>query len=294
MTPSPQAVHLIDGTALLFRSYFSPGLRFTAPDGTKVGGVLGLTQVLARYVTQLKAQRVAVVFDAGRLTFRNRIDPTYKANRGEPPEDLVPQFELAREATRVLGLHPLSVLDYEADDLLATLAERLAPVDRVLVSGDKDLIQLLGPGVWISDDKGQRLTAADAESKYGVRPEHWTSFQALCGDSVDNVPGVPGIGAKTAAALIGALGDLQSIYANLDRVAQVEVRGAKSLAAKLSKHREAAERSLKLVTLHRSVPDPSLDLSAEDLTFTGPLPEAQGIFDRLGFHQPLRRLSELG
>ena len=291
MSPRPEAVHIIDGTAILFRSYFSPGLNFTAPDGTEVGAVLGLTQVLARYVLQQGAQHVAVVFDAGRLTFRNRIDPSYKANRGEPPEDLVPQFDLARDAVAALGLHPLAVPDYEADDLMATLCARLSSADRVLVSGDKDLIQLLEPGVWISDDKGQQTTPEDVVQKYGVAPHHWTTFQALCGDSVDNVPGVPRVGAKTAAALIAALGDLSSIYERLDEVVDLPIRGSRGLAQRLLDHREDAERSLRLVTLHRDVPDPSLDLSAEDLRFLGPQGPAEALFDRLGFHQPLRRLS---
>ncbi|TVQ87808.1 MAG: hypothetical protein EA397_17735 [Deltaproteobacteria bacterium] len=291
MTPPSKTIHIIDGTALLFRSYFSPGLNFSAPDGTEVGAVLGLTQVLARYVLQQGVRHVGVVFDAGRLTFRNRIDPSYKANRGEPPEDLVPQFDLARQAVAALGLHPLAVPDYEADDLMATLCARLSSSERVLVSGDKDLIQLLEPGVWISDDKGQRTTTRDVVEKYGVAPHHWTTFQALCGDSVDNVPGVPRVGAKTAAALIAALGDLASIYARLDEVAALPIRGSKGLAKRLEDHREDAERSLRLVTLHRDVPDPSLDLSPADLRFEGPQRSAEALFDRLGFHQPLRRLS---
>jgi DNA polymerase I len=292
MTPSADAVHLIDGTALLFRAYFSPRLRMTAPDGTPVGGVLGMTQAIARYVTERRARRVAVVFDAGQRTFRNRIDPTYKANRGDPPDDLVPQFDLARAAVRALGLRDLSVPDYEADDLLATLVARLAPTDRVLVSGDKDLIQLLGPGVWIADDRDPTLMDADAAvAKHGVAPHLWTSYQAMCGDAVDNVPGVPGVGSKTAAALVGALGDLSSIYARLDDVAGLPIRGAKGLADKLVAHREAAERSLRLVTLHPAVPDPSLTLSADDLAYRGPEANAQAVFDRLGFHQPVRRLA---
>lgn len=290
MKPSPDAVHLIDGTALLFRSYFAPRLSLVAPDGTQVGAVLGLTQVLARYVIQQRARRVAVVFDAGRLTFRNRIDPAYKANRGDPPEDLVPQFDLARRAVDALGLHPLAVPDYEADDLLATLSQNLAPVDRVVVSGDKDLIQLLGPGVWVSDDKGALLTAEGAQQKYGVHPAHWTTFQALCGDAVDNVPGVPGIGAKTAAALIDALGPLDRIYSDLDAIAQVPVRGASKLGAKLAAHRAAAERSLRLVTLHRDVPDDQLAGAPERFDYRGPTAAADALFDRLGFHQPIARL----
>lgn len=292
MKPSPDAVHLIDGTALLFRSYFAPRLSMIAPDGTQVGGVLGLTQVLARYVVQQRVRRVAVVFDAGRLTFRNRIDPAYKANRGVPPEDLIPQFELARLAVDALGLHPLAVPDYEADDLLATLSERLAPVDRVVVSGDKDLIQLLGPGVWISDDKGTLVTAAAAHQKYGVHPAHWTTFQALCGDAVDNVPGVPGIGAKTAAALIAALGPLDRIYSELDAIAGVPVRGASKLGSKLAAHRAAAERSLRLVTLRRDVPDEQLAGEPDHFAYRGPTAAADALFDRLGFHQPVKRLSD--
>jgi len=291
VTASPTAVHLIDGTALLFRSYFSPRLSLVSPDGTQVGGVLGMTQAIARYLTTVQARRAAVVFDAGQLTFRNRIDPSYKANRGDPPDDLIPQFDLAREAVRALGLRDLAVPDYEADDLLATLVERLAPEDRVIVSGDKDLIQLLGPGVWIADDRsGELLDAAGARARHGVDPSLWTSFQALCGDGVDNVPGVRGVGAKTAAALVGALGDLQAIYADLDAVAALPIRGARGLGAKLAAARADAERSLRLVTLHRAVPDPSLALSAADLDYQGPAADAERVFDRLGFHQPVRRL----
>ncbi len=291
MTPSPDAVHLIDGTALLFRAYFSPRLTMVAPDGTQVGAVLGMTQAITRYLTQRRATRAAIVFDAGPRTFRNDIDPAYKANRGDPPDDLVPQFDLARAAVRALGLRDLAVLGYEADDLLATLVDRLAE-DRVLVSGDKDLIQLLGPGVVIADDRDEGWVDVDgAIAKHGVHPSLWTSFQALCGDAVDNVPGVPGVGAKTAAALVGALGDLGSIYDRLDEVASLPIRGAKGLADKLRLHRDAAERSLRLVTLHRAVPDASLAITADDLVLRGPADGAGAIFDRLGFHQPLRRLA---
>lgn len=291
MSPSPSAVHLIDGTALLFRSYFSPRLSLAAPDGTQVGGVLGMTQAIARYLTTVDARRAAVVFDAGQFTFRNRIDPLYKANRGDPPADLIPQFDLARRAVAALGLRDLAVPDYEADDLLATLVHRLAPVDRVLISGDKDLIQLLGPGVWIADDRGETLLdAAGAAERHGVDPALWTSYQALCGDSVDNIPGVRGVGPKTAAALVGALGDLSTLYANLDAIAALPIRGAKGLGTKLAAARDDAERSLRLVTLHRDVPNPSLDVQAADLDYRGPAADADQVFDRLGFHQPLRRL----
>ena len=291
--PAPDAVHLVDGTALLFRSYFAPNLTFIAPDGTEVGGVLGLSQVLARHVERHRPARLGVVFDAGMITFRNRISPDYKANRGLPPEDLVPQFDLALAACQALGARCFRVPDVEADDLLATLVARLR-ADRVLVSGDKDLVQCLGPGVWLMDEKkGTLMDAAAATARWGVPPDRWTTYQALMGDSTDNIAGVKGVGAKTAAALVTHLGDLDAIYGDLAAVAGVPVRGAKTLARKLEAGQEAARLALRLVTLKADVDDPSLEVRDADLDWAGPADDADALFDRLGFHAPLRKLRRL-
>ncbi|MFT7520267.1 MAG: DNA polymerase-1, partial [Kiritimatiellia bacterium] len=227
---------------------------------------------------------------AGEPTFRHKLDATYKANRGAPPDDLLPQFALSRRAVAALGIRCLMVPGYEADDLMATLVERMPSVDRVVVSQDKDLIQLLTTGVWIRDDKSLALTdARAAEDKHGVPPSQWTTYQALCGDSVDNIPGVRGVGAKTAAALVSGLGDLDSIYGSLHKVADLPIRGARTLAKKLEAGRDDAYRSLTLATLHRDVPDASMLLQPDDLIWRGPSDQGHVIYDELGFHRPLNR-----
>jgi DNA polymerase-1 len=261
---------VIDATALLFRAYFSsrpsgPGSGArprSSPRGVPVGAVLGMASFIAQIVRRTRARRVALVYDAGRTTFRSRIDPRYKAHRGEPPDDLVPQFELALRLGEALGFAACSVPDYEADDLMATLARQAtaAGASARLVSVDKDLCQLVrdagpGPRVALEDPKtGLLCDEAGVLRRVGVGPRQVVDAMALIGDTSDNIAGVRGVGPQAAAALLAAFGDLDEIYADLGRVEALALRGAKGLAKKLEAGREEAFLARRLVRLDDAVP----------------------------------------
>lgn len=297
-SPRPPADELwvIDATALLFRAYYGMPAR-VSPGGVPVGAVLGLGHFL-RQLLRRRPERVALVYDAGPTTFRNRIDPRYKANRGEPPPDLAPQFDLARALGEAAGLLTFSVPDYEADDLMATLARRGREEGlRVrLLSGDKDLCQLVrddAPAVVIEDPRsGEVYDAAGVVRRIGVAPNRAVEFFALTGDSTDNVPGVPGVGPKAALSLVEAFGDLDRLYADLARVAALPLRGARSLAARLEAGREEAFLARRLVRLHDAVPLGAGDLRSA-ARWRGPRADAEAFFAALGSPGALRGLRAL-
>ena len=188
----------------------------TRPDGTPVNAVFGFTNMLARLLKDHTGTHIAVIFDAGSKTFRNRLYDSYKAQRPPPPDDLIPQFKLVREATEAFGVPSIELADWEADDLIAAYAKAVndAGGQATLVSSDKDLMQLIRPGVEMLDPIKQKpIGPAEVMEKFGVTPDKMIEVQALIGDSVDNVPGVPGIGPKGAAQLINEFGDLESVLA---------------------------------------------------------------------------------
>ena len=261
-------LYLVDGSGFIFRAYHAlPPL--SRPDGTPVGAVLGFTNMLVRLLKDRHADHVAVIFDADRRNYRHDIYPEYKANRPPPPEDLVPQFPLMRTATRAFSLPSIELAGYEADDLIATYA-RLATAQGmqvVIVSSDKDLLQLLGPNVQMMDPIKQTLAGESAAfEKFGVAPEKVPEVQALCGDSTDNVPGVDGIGPKTAAQLITEFGDLETLLAQADR----------------------ARLSYRLVQLddHVPVPVPLDDLCVRDHA----MPDLPAFLAEQGFRSVLTRM----
>jgi len=295
-------VYLIDGTSLLFRAYYGMHGRSSA-DGLEVGAVVGLGQLLHGFLRRegVSGQGlVSLVFDAGQVTFRNRIDPRYKANRGDPPLDLEPQFPLAQQLVRALGFPVLALGDYEADDLMATAA-RIAqeaghPVR--LVSPDKDLAQLVSddiPPITLQDPKsGDILDGAGVISKYGVHPDKIVEFMALVGDTTDNIAGVRGVGPKAAQALVEVFGTVEKIYQSIDRVAFIGVRGAKSLGKKLTDGHDEALLARKLVELDRHAPlgwGPSA--VASQVTWVGPTGEAEAFFARLKADFVLRNFRKL-
>jgi DNA polymerase-1 len=254
MTPTPpETLYLIDGSSFIFRAFHAlPPM--TRPDGLPVNAVYGFCTMLQKLLTDLKAKHIAVIFDADRKTFRNDIYPDYKAHRPPPPEELVPQFPLIREATRAYGIPALEVQGYEADDLIAAYArEALAHGRNVRIVGtDKDLMQLVRPGVEMFDPmKAIPIGAEEIKAKFGVSPDKVVDVQALMGDSTDNIPGVPGIGVKTAAQLIGEYGDLETLLARAGEIKQAKRREA------LTEYAEQARVSKKLVTLDDQVPLPS-------------------------------------
>ena len=219
-------LHLIDGSAFIFRAYHALPPLTRKSDGIPVGAVAGFCNMLFRYVENNKKgdtpTHVAVIFDHSSKTFRNDLYPLYKANRPELPEDLRPQFPLTREATRAFNIACIETEGYEADDIIATLScqARAAGGRVTILSSDKDLMQLVGDGVEMLDPmKNKIIGVAEVEEKFGVKPDRVVDVQALAGDSVDNVPGAPGIGIKTAALLIQEFGDLETL---LERASEIK------------------------------------------------------------------------
>ena len=247
----PRHVFLIDGSGFIFRAYHALPKEMTRPDGTLVNAVYGFTTMIMKLVEETDADHIAVLFDTARRTFRNDIYPAYKANRPPPPDDLIPQFALVREATRALNIAAVELAGYEADDLLATYTRqaRDAGAEVTIVSSDKDMMQLVGEGVTMLDAmKNRRIGPEQVREKFGVGPDRVIDVQALAGDSSDNVPGVAGIGVKTAAALINEYGDLDTVLARAGEIKQPKRRQA------LIEQAGNARISRDLVTLRDDVP----------------------------------------
>ncbi len=262
-TPPFRHLYLIDGSGFIFRAFHAlPPL--TRPDGTPVGAVLGFCNMLTKLLDGTDCDGIAVIFDAGRKTFRNDLYPEYKAQRPEPPPELIPQFALVRQATEAFNVKGIDAANYEADDLIATYARQAneAGIEVTIVSSDKDLMQLVRQGVGMLDPiKAKPIGPAEVFEKFGVAPEKVIEVQALAGDSVDNVPGVPGIGIKTAAQLITEYGDLDTLLARAGEIKQPKRR--ETLLANADKARISRD----LVRLKDDVPDaPALaDLARRSL-----------------------------
>ena len=243
---------LIDGSGFIFRAYHAlPPM--TRPDGTPVNAVFGFSNMLAKLLREHVGTHIAVIFDAGRKTFRNRLYEDYKAHRPPPPDDLIPQFNLVRQATEAFGVPAVELEDWEADDLIAAYAKAVndAGGQATLVSSDKDLMQLIRPGVEMLDPIKQKpIGPAEVMEKYGVTPDKMIDVQALIGDPTDNVPGVPGIGPKGAAQLINEFGDLDSVLAAAPAMKPSKRRD------NLIEHAEKARISRDLVTLRSDTPLP--------------------------------------
>ncbi len=270
--PMKKKVYLVDGSGYIFRAFHAlPPL--TRPDGTPIGAVLGFTNMLIKLINEEQPDCLAVIFDASRETFRNEIYPEYKANRLETPEELIPQFSLIRQACDAFNVPSIEMHGFEADDLIATYATRAkGSNDEVtIVSSDKDLMQLVSDNVRMFDPMKNRIIEAEQVfEKFGVGPERVVDVQALAGDSTDNVPGVPGIGIKTAAELINTYGDLETLLARAGEIKQPKRR------EKLQEHSEDARISMELVTLKDDVP---VEHSIDDFTIQ-PL-EAQKVLSFL-------------
>ncbi len=243
-------VCLIDGSGYIFRAFYAlPPL--TSPDGIPVNAVYGFTNMFMRLTQKIKSDYWLVLFDAKRQNFRNDIFPDYKGTRKEIPEDLIPQFEIIHQAVKALNLHFLDMEGYEADDLIATYAAQSLQkgYEVTIVSADKDLMQLIRPGVEFFDPmKDKYFTPEDVREKFGVYPNRVVDVQALAGDSTDNIPGVPGIGLKTAAELINQFGSLGEVLARAEEIKQNKRRET------LIANKDKAEISLQLVTLKADVP----------------------------------------
>ena len=217
---------LVDGSGYIFRAFHGLPM-MNRPDGTPINAVFGFTKMLLKLKADLNPSHIIVIFDAGRVTFRNDIYPDYKANRSEPPEELVPQFALVRQAAEAIGLPVLEMPGFEADDLIASYARQAeqAGMSCLIVSSDKDLMQLVRGNITMLDPmKNRPIGREEVIEKFGVTPDKVVDVQALAGDSTDNVPGVPGIGIKTAAELINQFGDLDSLLAAAETIKQPKRR----------------------------------------------------------------------
>ena len=248
-------LYLIDGSGYLFRAYHALPPLTRKSDGLPTGAVSGYCNMLWKLLEDMKADaptHLAVIFDASEKTFRNDLYKEYKANRPPPPEDLVPQFPLVRDATRAFGVSCVEMKGYEADDLIATYARmaREAGAKVTIVSSDKDLMQLVVDGkVELLDTmKNKRIASAEVLEKFGVAPDKVVQVQALAGDSSDNIPGVRGIGIKTAAELINIYGDVETLLKRAGEIKQNKRRET------LIENAENARISLRLVTLEDKVP----------------------------------------
>ena len=260
---------LVDGSSYLYRAYHAfPPLTNSA--GEPTGAMYGVLNMLRSLLLQYHPSHVAVVFDAKGKTFRDELFEHYKSHRPPMPDDLRAQIEPLHKMVRAMGLPLLAVSGVEADDVIGTLAQQaeLNSTPVLISTGDKDMAQLVTPNVTLINTMNNAILGPqEVCDKYGIPPELIIDFLALMGDASDNIPGVPGIGEKTAQALLQGLGGLDTLYANLDKIADLSFRGAKTMAAKLEQHKEVAYLSYQLATIKTDV---ELELSCEQLAVTEP------------------------
>jgi len=250
---SEKKLIVIDGYSFLFRAYHSMPALSRPKDGTPVGAVYGFVSMMMKVLSEMKPTHIVIVFDAGKKTFRNDLYPEYKAHRPPAPDDLIPQFALVREAAKALNIYVLEQEGYEADDIIATLSEisKSKQEEVLIVSSDKDLTQLVNGHIKMYDAiKSKIISSSDVEEKYGVVPEKMRDLLALVGDTSDNIPGVPGVGPKTAAELLNRFGDIDSIFENLSEIKQ-------------PKRRESLENSRDIVKLSRQLVSLCKDMELE-------------------------------
>ncbi len=286
-----EELYLIDGSGYIFRAYYAMAYRGGTPltnsEGTPVGAVYGFANMVYKLLNDHPHATVAVIFDAGRETFRNDIYPEYKANRDETPEDLIPQFPLVKEATEAFGLPAVELKGYEADDLIATYSKQAAAQGKTvkIVSSDKDLMQLVDDNIYMFDPMKNKIIDADGVvEKFGVTPDKVVDVQSLAGDSTDNVPGVPGIGIKTAAQLINEYGTLEELLSRAEEIKQPKRRQV------LIDHADDACISKRLVYLNQEtpVPVPVESFKHYDKTY----PKLKEFLQTHGFKSLLSRLGE--
>ncbi len=286
--------YLIDASIFIFRAWFSVPDSMTCPNDHPVNAVYGYTRFLSDFLESEQPHSVAAAFDESLSeSFRCEIYPAYKANREPAPEELKRQFAQCRAVTRALGITECSHSRFEADDLIGTMAGRAREAGRCvsILSRDKDLLQILQDGdmMWdfISD---KRIGHADVPDHFGVRADQIVDYLALAGDSVDNIPGAPGVGAKTASALLQHFDSLDELYANLDSVENVNVRGAAKLGAKLEPYREQVHMCRELTRIRYDVPLPDRD---DILIRQAPdLDGLNSLYDDIGFGHALRRQAQ--
>lgn len=286
--------YLIDASVYVFRAHYSMPADMVDGDGNPVNALYGFCRFIGDFMEQVRPEHVAVLFDetlAG--SYRTELYPAYKANRQPAPPELKRQFAQCRRFVRALGLLECAHPRFEADDLIGTLVVegRGAGIASTVVSRDKDLAQLVSRTDFFWDFAGKgKVGYDDIPTHFGVWPEQIADLLALAGDSVDNIKGVPGIGRKTAIALLQHFGSMDGLYDNLDSVHTVNIRGARTLAAKLTTHREAALLARRLTSIACDVPMPR---PATGLRPVAPdLGTINALFDEAGIGMALRRQAE--
>ncbi len=283
-------IFLIDGSSYIFRAFFAiPPLSNAA--GLPTNAIFGFTNILLKLLKQHRPEYVAVALDAGRETFRNDMYADYKANRPEAPAELIPQFPYFRKVLDALNVPLLELPGYEADDIIATLCGALSGqgCEVIVVSSDKDLMQLVTDSIRLLDSAKDRWIGADqVKEKFGVAPEQVIEVMGLMGDPVDNIPGVKGIGEKTAIALIQRFQTLENLFDHLDQVGQMNLRGAARVRNLLEEKKADAFLSRDLATVKRDVP---IEVALESLRGRAPdIDKARLLFSELGFANLLKLL----
>ncbi|HET7434269.1 MAG TPA: 5'-3' exonuclease H3TH domain-containing protein [Thermoanaerobaculia bacterium] len=286
-------VHLIDASPYLFRAWFSLPKSIVDPKGRPMNAVYGFTSFLLKYLADEKPSHIGIAFDRHfNGSFRNELYAPYKAQREASPVELEAQVDPCVEVVEAMGMASFIDERYEADDLIATVIDktRRSRADYVIVTTDKDMTQLVCDRVIVSNPgKNERYDAAAVEAKFGVKPEQITDFLGLAGDSVDNIPGVRGIGPKTAAELLRKYGSLEGIYEAVPAMQKSRVRGEISLAAKLAEHVELAGLSKRLATVAIDAP---VDVTLADLAYRGPdMAKIDALFGSLGFNTLRERIT---
>jgi DNA polymerase-1 len=278
----------------IFRAYHAIP-PFYSPSGMMTNAVYGYLRTLLKLIREKKPKYLVAIYDSGPVTFRTSLYDGYKANRGEPPPELIPQFEYAFKAAKAIGIPSYREDNYEADDIIATIAKYLRDKKKnvIIVTGDKDLLQLVGSSVSVWNiSKDFIFRKKDVIEKFGIPPQQMNDFVGLVGDAIDNIPGVQGIGPKTASILLKKFLNLENIYKNIDQIGQLHLPGKERIKELLIQHQEIAILSKKIAALHDQIP---LKLKLSDFLYQPPKTKKFGkLFDELGFVKikdeiPLRR-----
>ncbi|HHL31030.1 MAG TPA: exodeoxyribonuclease IX, partial [Oceanospirillales bacterium] len=283
------SVYLIDASIYVFKSYFSVPDEFKSQAGDPINAVYGFIRFLTQFIHQTKAQYIACAFDESLASsFRNEIYPPYKANREPAPAELKKQFRICQKVTRAMGIATFSDDSYEADDLIGTLANHYQQKDHqvYVVSADKDLTQLIGKkDFWWNYGKNEPFGPRQIQQKFGVYPNQIADYLALTGDSVDNIPGVPGIGPKTASKLLQHFKTLEQLLNRKNEINYLSFRGAKSCKKKISDHLDELHLARKLTGIVTDVPINDLNITRKNVNDD----KINLIFDYLNFGPMLRR-----
>ena len=282
---------LVDGSGYIFRAFFALPPMNTSR-GLPTQAVYGFIRMILKLLKDVRPSHIAIVFDSPKKTFRDDLFADYKANRAEAPNDLVAQIPYIHRAVEAFRIKSLMLDGFEADDVIGTLAKRAAHEHFIvtIITADKDFMQLVGPHVTLWDTmRDRRVGVREVKERFGVEPAALVDIQALTGDTIDNIKGVPGVGEKTAAALVQKFGGVKEIYENLDRIEETGIRGAKKIAGLLGEHRAAVDLARRLVRIDTEVP---LSVEPDEFAWRGVDERAAAeLLRELEFHSILREIS---